>query len=56
MRFFIIAAILLAFPALEIWFLIDLAQKYGWLLLVYLVKLLMIMLLCHLPSSWSVLC
>jgi|LakMenEpi03Aug12_release.lakeMendotaPanAssembly.Ray.scaffolds.fasta_scaffold469282_3 UPF0716 protein FxsA len=36
MRFFIIAAILLVFPALEIWLLIDLAQKYGWLLLAYL--------------------
>ncbi len=37
MRFLIIASILLAFPALEIWLLIDLAQQYGWWVLVYLV-------------------
>lgn len=36
MRFLIIASILLAFPALEIWLLIDLAQQYGWWVLVYL--------------------
>lgn len=37
MRFLIIASILLAFPALEIWLLIDLAQQYGWWVLVYLI-------------------
>lgn len=36
MRFFV-ALILLAFPIAEIWLLIELADKYGWLLLFYLV-------------------
>ena len=36
MRFFV-ALILLAFPIAEIWLLIELAHKYGWLLLLYLV-------------------
>jgi len=36
MRFFV-ALILLAFPIAEIWLLIELADKYGWLLLLYLV-------------------
>ncbi len=34
---FIIILILLAFPIAEIWLLIELANAYGWLLLVYLV-------------------
>lgn len=34
---FLIALILLAFPIAEIWLLIELADAYGWLLLVYLV-------------------
>jgi UPF0716 protein FxsA len=34
---FLIALILLAFPIAEIWLLIELANAYGWLLLVYLV-------------------
>lgn len=36
MRFFV-ALILLAFPIAEIWLLIELADQYGWLLLLYLV-------------------
>lgn len=34
---FLIALILLAFPIAEIWLLMELADAYGWLLLVYLV-------------------
>lgn len=34
---FLIALILLAFPFIEIFLLVNLAQKYGWLLLFYLV-------------------
>lgn len=34
---FLIGLILLAFPILEIWLLIELADSYGWLLLLYLV-------------------
>jgi UPF0716 protein FxsA len=33
----IMLLILLAFPALEIWLLIDLAAKYGWWLFTYLI-------------------
>lgn len=36
MRFFV-GLILLAFPIAEIWLLIELANRYGWLLLLYLV-------------------
>lgn len=36
MRFFV-GLILLAFPIAEIWLLIELADRYGWLLLLYLV-------------------
>jgi UPF0716 protein FxsA len=36
MRFFV-GLILLAFPIAEIWLLIELADQYGWLLLLYLV-------------------
>lgn len=36
MRLFMLL-ILLAFPALEIWLLVDLGAKYGWWLVVYLV-------------------
>ena len=36
MRFFV-GLILLAFPIAEIWLLIELADNYGWLLLLYLV-------------------
>lgn len=36
MRFFVVL-ILLAFPIAEIWLLIELADQYGWLLLLYLV-------------------
>ena len=36
MRFFV-GLILLAFPIAEIWLLIELANQYGWLLLLYLV-------------------
>ncbi len=36
MRFFV-GLILLAFPIAEIWLLIELAERYGWLLLLYLV-------------------
>ncbi len=38
MRVFIIL-ILLAFPIAEIWLLIELGQRYGWWLLVYLVAI-----------------
>jgi UPF0716 protein FxsA len=38
MRFFV-ALILLAFPVAEIWLLIELADQYGWLLLLYLVAI-----------------
>jgi UPF0716 protein FxsA len=38
MRFFV-ALILLAFPIAEIWLLIELADQYGWLLLLYLVAI-----------------
>ncbi|HEY9277354.1 MAG TPA: FxsA family protein [Methylotenera sp.] len=38
MRFFL-ALILLAFPIAEIWLLIELADQYGWLLLLYLVAI-----------------
>jgi UPF0716 protein FxsA len=34
---FLIGLILLAFPIAEIWLLIELADAYGWLLLLYLV-------------------
>lgn len=34
---FLTALILLAFPIAEIWLLVELADAYGWLLLVYLV-------------------
>ena len=34
---FLIGLILLAFPIAEIWLLIELADNYGWLLLLYLV-------------------
>lgn len=34
---FLIALILLAFPVAEIWLLVELAQRYGWWLLLYLV-------------------
>ncbi len=37
MHAFLIALILLAFPITEIWLLIELADAYGWMLLVYLV-------------------
>ncbi len=36
MRFFV-GLILLAFPIAEIWLLIELADQYGWLLLLYLI-------------------
>ena len=36
MRFFV-GLILLAFPIAEMWLLIELADRYGWLLLLYLV-------------------
>ena len=36
MRLLFIFAILLAFPALELWILVELGQEYGWWLLVYL--------------------
>ncbi len=36
MRFFV-GLILLAFPIAEIWLLIELANRYGWLLLLYLI-------------------
>jgi UPF0716 protein FxsA len=38
MRLFV-ALILLAFPIAEIWLLIELADQYGWLLLLYLVAI-----------------
>ena len=38
MRFFV-GLILLAFPIAEIWLLIELADQYGWLLLLYLVAI-----------------
>ncbi len=38
MRFFVVL-ILLAFPIAEIWLLIELADQYGWLLLLYLVAI-----------------
>lgn len=36
MRLLVILAILLAFPLLELWILIELAGEYGWWLLAYL--------------------
>lgn len=37
MRLLFILAILLAFPILEIWLLIELGNRYGWWLLFYLI-------------------
>ncbi|SNR81614.1 UPF0716 protein FxsA [Methylobacillus rhizosphaerae] len=37
MRFIFLLLILLAFPVAEIWILAELAARYGWLVLVYLV-------------------
>ncbi|MCB5189079.1 FxsA family protein [Methylobacillus caricis] len=37
MRFLFLLLILLAFPIAEIWVLIELAARYGWLVLAYLV-------------------
>lgn len=36
MRLLFILAILLAFPVLELWILVELGQEYGWWLLAYL--------------------
>lgn len=55
MRFFV-GLILLAFPIAEIWLLIELADRYGWLLLLYLVGIgwLGLRLICEEKSSFSV--
>ncbi len=37
MRFIFLLLILLAFPVAEIWVLVELAARYGWLVLVYLI-------------------
>jgi UPF0716 protein FxsA len=39
MRLLFIFAILLAFPVLELWILVELGQEYGWWLLVYLLMM-----------------
>lgn len=39
MRLLFIFAILLAFPALELWILVELGQEYGWWLLAYLLTM-----------------
>ena len=42
MRLLFIFAILLAFPLLELWILVELGQKYGWWVLAYLLIMVML--------------